>query len=97
MDWQALQARTNTAVLAAFGEAVTLNGVALQGDFCEDYAVGNVGSYGLATTQPALVLATPLVPANPVGLTCVARGTTYRVATAEADGCGMTRLLLVLP
>jgi hypothetical protein len=33
MDWPALQARTNAAALAVFGSSITLNGVALRGDF----------------------------------------------------------------
>lgn len=94
MDWQALQARTNTAVIAVFGESITLNGVVLQADFVDAYADGNVGTFGMATSQPAVIVASPLVPSDVVGKPCVARSIAYRVASEEADGRGMTRLLL---
>lgn len=79
-----------------FASAVTLNGVAAKAIFDVPGTVGSVGGFGMASTQPALTLATSDVPANPVGLTAVVGGVNYLVATHEPDGTGISRLALEL-
>lgn len=96
LNFETLLSRTNAAVLAAFGQQVTLNGVAVQADFFNGYALGNVGLTGMATEQPMLTLQTSLVPASPVGMAVVAGGASYLVAAHEPDGYGMSRLVLEL-
>lgn len=80
--------------VAEFAETVTLNGVSVPALFDAGYALAQVGPYGMASSQPALTLATASVPATPVGATAVANGTTYVVATHEPDGTGISRLIL---
>lgn len=47
---------------ADFGVPVTLMGRQVQAIFDNGYALGNVGTVGMASAQPALVLATADVP-----------------------------------
>ena len=75
---------------------VTLNGVSVAAVFDAAYALGTVGSYGMATTQPTLTLPSASVPANPVGKAVVANGKSYTVAAHEPDGTGISLLLLEL-
>lgn len=79
---------------AEFASAVTLNGVPVTGIFDNANALGSVGPYGMASTQPTLTLPTTSVPANPVGLSAVVGAVTYLVAAHEPDGTGVSRLLL---
>lgn len=95
-DFETLLSRTNAAVLAAFGQQVTLNSVAVQADFFNGYALGDVGLSGMATVAPVLVLQTSAVPASPVGMAVVAGGASYLVAVHEPDGYGLSRLVLEL-
>lgn len=96
LNFNALLSRTNAGALAAFGQQVTLNGVSVQADFFNGYALGDVGLSGMATVAPVLVLQTSAVPASPVGMTVVADGTSYLVAMHEPDGYGLSRLVLEL-
>jgi hypothetical protein len=79
---------------AEFATSVTLDGVSVPAIFDAAFALGSVGAYGMASTQPTLTLASASVPANPVGLTVVANGQSYLVAAHEPDGTGVSRLLL---
>ena len=77
-----------------FAVTATLNSVSVQGIFDEAYAPGTVGPYGMAGTSPVLTVATTNIPANPVGLSAVIRGSTYLVSAHEPDGTGISRLIL---
>ena len=63
-------------------------------EFATTYAQGSVGSYGMASTQPTLTLATASVPATPVGAAVTVGTAAYTVAAHEPDGTGVSRLLL---
>lgn len=77
-----------------FAQAVTINGSSVSAIFDNANALGSVGPYGMASTQPMLTLPTTSVPANPVGLSAVVGAVTYLVAAHEPDGAGVSRLLL---
>lgn len=79
---------------AEFASTVTVNGVTVAAIFDNANALGSVGPYGMASTQPTLTLPTTSVPANPVGLSAVVGAVTYLVAAHEPDGTGVSRLLL---
>lgn len=81
---------------AEFATSVTLNGVTVPAIFDAAFALGSVGSFGMASAQPSLTLATASVPASPVGKTAVVNGTSYQVVAHEPDGTGVSRLLLEL-
>lgn len=83
-----------TPYFADFGVDATLNGVAVRGLLDAPYAVGSVGSVGMAGTEPAFTLPTASVPAGVVGMALVAGGKTYTVAAHEPDGTGVSRLVL---
>lgn len=76
-----------------FATSITLNGVTVTAIFDREYAVAEVGG-GVASTAPALTLKTADVPASPVGKSAVVSGTNYTVAEHQADGTGMSVLLL---
>lgn len=77
-----------------FAQAVTIGGSSAAAIFENANALGAVGPYGMASTQPALILPTASVPSNPVGATAVVGAVTYLVAAHEPDGTGLSRLLL---
>lgn len=77
-----------------FAQAVTINGSSVSAIFDNANALGSVGPYSMASTQPTLTLPTTSVPANPVGLSAVVGAVTYLVAAHEPDGTGVSRLLL---
>ena len=81
---------------AEMASTVTLHGVSVAAVFDAAYALGTVGSYGMATTQPTLTLPSASVPAHPVGKAVVANGKSYTVAAHEPDGTGISLLLLEL-
>lgn len=72
----------------------TVNGVSVRAIFDADPTVGRVGMMGMTGTQPALMLATSSVSADPVGQAAVVNGVSYVVAAHEPDGTGMSLLLL---
>jgi hypothetical protein len=82
--------------VAEFASTVTINGATVSAIFDNASALGSVGQYGMAATQPMLTLASADVPANPVGTSVVANGSNYLVAAHEPDGTGVSRLLLEL-
>ena len=79
---------------AEFATTCTVNGASVPAIFDGAYALGSVGAFGMASTQPSLTLASANVPVNPVGKTVVANATTYTIAAHEPDGTGISRLLL---
>ncbi len=77
-----------------FATSVTVGGVAVPAIFDNGYALGSVGGFGMASTQPAITLATANVPAAPEGQAVVVNSVAYLVASHEPDGTGVSRLLL---
>lgn len=80
--------------VSELASSVTLNGVSVAAIFDNGYSAGAVGIMGVASTQPALSVATSLVPTNPVGLNAVVNGITYTIAAHEPDGTGISALYL---
>lgn len=97
IDWPALQARTNTAALAAFGAVISLDGVPMQGDFCAPGDQVFLDGVSAMATRPQVVVLSTDVPAAPVGLDCLAGGRHWRVADATPDSGGLTVLYLEQP
>lgn len=79
---------------ADFAETITLDGVQVPAIFDNGYSAGNVGSVGMASTQPSVQLATARVPTSPVGDVVIVRGISYRVGAHEPDGTGVSTLFL---
>jgi hypothetical protein len=79
---------------AEFATSVSVGGVLVSAIYDNGYALGNVGGFGMASTQPTLTLATANVPASPEGQAAVVNGVAYVVASHEPDGTGVSRLLL---
>ena len=77
-----------------FAQAATVGGASVAVIFDNASALGSVGPFGMASTQPSITLPTAQVPATPVGTTVVVGGGTYLVAAHEPDGTGISRLLL---
>ena len=92
----ALEARLNQAVFLRLANTMAVvDSVAdIAAIFDNAYALGSVGPYGMASTQPVLTLRTQDVPADPVGKSAVVGAITYLVAAHEPDGTGVSRLLL---
>ena len=82
--------------IGEFASTATLDGLPVAAIFDADYAQGQVGPYGMASSQPSLTLSTTSVPTNPVGLPVVIKGLDYLVASHEPDGTGVSRLYLEL-
>lgn len=80
--------------VAELGDTVTVNGVAVLAMFDNGYSAGDVGTLGMASTQPAITLATADVPASPVGMAAVCNGGAYTIVAHEPDGTGISRLML---
>lgn len=83
-----------TATLADFGQAVTVGGVSCRAIFDNGTALGSVGPFGMASTQPTLTLRTQDLPASPIGLNAVVGAITWLVATHEAHVSGLSVLQL---
>ena len=77
-----------------FAQAATVGGVSVAVIFDNANALGAVGPFGMASTQPSVTLPTAQVPVDPIGTTVVVGGGTYLVAAHEPDGTGVSRLLL---
>ena len=92
----ALESRLNLVAVQRLANATCsiAGGSDVAAVFDNGYALGSVGTYGMASTQPMLTLATASVPATPVGATAVVNGATYTVAAHEPDGTGISRLML---
>lgn len=79
---------------AEFATSVLVAGLPVNAIFDNGYALGSVGGFGMASTQPTLTLATANVPASPEGQAVVVNGVAYLVASHEPDGTGVSRLML---
>lgn len=77
-----------------FAQTATLAGQSVAGIFDNPATLGAVGPFGIASTQPTLLLPTAQAGADPVGATCVVGGTSYTVVAHEPDGTGISRLVL---
>ena len=78
---------------ADFGVAATLDGSAVLGIFDRDYAQA---FDGMATTQPMFTASSTALAAATTASILVVAGTSYRVRSVQADGTGVTMLLLEL-
>lgn len=77
-----------------FATAVTVNGQARRAIFDAGTRFGSVATAGIASTQPMLTIATADISADPVGQTVVVGATSYVVAAHDADGTGISTLML---
>lgn len=77
--------------LAGHGTAATVGGLAVVGIFDNGYAQA---FDAVALSGPRLTLPTAAAPAATAGTAVVVAGTTYRVASVQPDGTGVTTLLL---
>ena len=77
-----------------FAQLATVGGVAVGVIFDNGYALGNVGTLGMASSQPSITLKTSDVPISPVGTAVLIGSASYLVAAHEPDGTGISRLLL---
>lgn len=89
----------NTAVVTMLANAnAMLQGVPVSGLFDNGYATGNVGQFGMASTQSMFTLATALVPADVIGLTLTVGDALdqvgYKVVEHQPNGTGISALLL---
>ncbi len=73
-----------------FGQTATVGGAQASVIFDAAYEGANVGQMVMASTQPAITIATADVPANAVGTTVVVAGKSYRIAAHEPDGTGVS-------
>lgn len=92
--WSTLEARVNTAALAVFGEAVTIDGNARTADFCEPSTEVDFGDVGAVARVPQLVMLTAQVPATPVGKSVTARSRSFTIADVRDDGRGLSTVML---
>lgn len=92
--WSTLEARTNTAALAVFGEAVTVDGSARTADFIEPSTEVDFGEVGAVARVPQLVMLTSQVPASPVGKAVTARARSFTIADVRDDGRGLSTVML---
>lgn len=92
-----LEQRVTSAVFKRLANAdALLGGVAVSGIFDAGYALGDVGPIGMSGVQPVFSLPSVSVPADPVGAILTIGARSYTVAVHEADGAGMSRLVLEL-
>lgn len=79
---------------ADFGTVCAVGAQSTSGIFSTPHELGGLGITGMAATQPTLIVRTASVAADPVGLAATVGAVSYIVAAAEADGTGISRLLL---
>jgi hypothetical protein len=107
MSFAIAQNNCNVRALQRFGESVRLSNLDAIGVFADPYQQGNVGSAGMASSRPTLVVLTSAVPpvvidwltyfiepADPILLQVVVKGDTYKIVAHEPDGLGLTTLML---
>ena len=75
-------------------DTATVDGLTVRAIFNNGYALGNVGMFGMASSQPTLTLASADVSTDPVGASVLVGAVAYLVAAHEPDGTGISRLLL---
>jgi hypothetical protein len=77
-----------------FALPCTVNGQARLGIFDSGTRLGSIASAGMASAQPMLTVATDGIAADPVGQPVVVNSTNYVVAAHDADGTGISTLML---
>lgn len=77
-----------------FLSVATIDGAAVNVIFDGAHQRGDVGDYGVATTQPMLTLPTASVPDEPVGKHVIHGGSDYTIVAHEPDGTGVSALYL---
>jgi hypothetical protein len=70
-----------------------LDGVPVLGIFDDAY-VRSGGGYGMGNSHPAYTMRSSSVPADPVGIVLRHKDIRYNVLDHEADGTGVTVLIL---
>lgn len=76
--------------MATFGEAVTVDGVAITAIFDHDY----VEVQGVESRAPLVLAITSEVSAATYDDDVIVRGVTYQIKSIQNDGQGMTTLVL---
>ncbi|MGB3068446.1 MAG: hypothetical protein WBC18_07860 [Ottowia sp.] len=93
--FSSLQDRVNRAVFARLANVeASVGGVMVPGIFGDATALGAVGVAGMSVSQPIVAVLSDRIPGDPYGLPVTIHGLTYTVAQVEADGVGVTRLVL---
>lgn len=77
-----------------FAVSCTVGGQARRGIFDAGTRFGSVATAGITSVQPMLTIATVDIPADPVGQAVVVGATNYVVAAHDADGTGISTLML---
>lgn len=77
-----------------FAVSCTVNGQARRGIFDAGTRFGSIATAGIASAQPMLTIATADIAADPVGQAVVVNATSYVVAAHDADGTGISTLML---
>lgn len=92
MSFAALEARVNAAGKTKLSNAAaTVGGVpGISGIFDDAY----IDPLGMSGSQPSLLCASADVSAAAQGAAVVVNAVSYTVGSIQADGTGMTRLLL---
>jgi len=85
-----------TPLFADFGDAGTLNGVAVRVIF-DTPTDQQLGGVQLTASVPQVQIATASVPASVVGMTLVIPQGSYTVRERQDDGTGISLLLLQGP
>lgn len=77
-----------------FGTAATYNAATVYGIFTEEYLEQDVGTAGISSTEPVFYAHTSALSGLSDGDTITISSTDYTVAHFEADGEGLTRVVL---
>lgn len=105
-----LETRLNLAVFKCLSNVTSdIAGISVDGIFDNSYALGNVGSVGMAGSQPTWTVPTASIPPrvidwfryftepfDPLDLIVVINTVSYRIVAHEPDGTGVSRLLMEL-
>lgn len=85
-----------SALMADFGQTVTLDGASVTAIFDNAFALVDAGGDGpgLASSAPALTLPSASVPASPVGKAATVGATSYTVTAHHPDGAALSILIL---
>ena len=77
-----------------FAVMATVNGAQVAVIYTADYTPASVGSFGMASSSPAIELRTQDVPPSPAGKPVTVNGAAYTIAEHQPDGTGMSVLIL---
>lgn len=89
MNFAAIESRLNAAVLEHVCDSVTLNGVAVRGEFIDNPAV----TLGMLCDKPIFDLPAADAGAAPRGKTLVFKGVSYTVSLAHKEDANGWRKL----